>query len=750
MASVKSVIGAPIGRVEGTEKVSGHATYAADVRLPGTLWAKVLRSPHPHARITRIDASRARKAEGVRGVVTGKDVTGSYMGRVIRDIPVLCWDKVRFVGDRVAAVAADTLEAAEAALELIEVRYEELPAVFDPLEAMQPGAPRLHDDVAGYDGAPEDILIPDVPNGLNRLTWGKGDIEQGFREADLVLEHTFRIPIRHQGYIEPQTALVSIDDDGRVQAWVSTKSPYSTRSQLAKAIDVPQEMIRINAVDVGGDFGGKGDAMELPICYFLARQTKRPVKIVHTYTEEITAGNPSHPTVVTVRSGIKRDGRIAARYLKAVHSSGAYGGQKFVRATLGGAGTAGPYRIDHAFMEAIQVYTNILPCGFWRAPGALQAMYAVESHMDLLARELKMDPAGFRLKNMLREGEENAIGRQMEGVKARETLQAALDAAGWRKRKAKPNVGRGIGMYERFTGAGPSWIGLTAEPDGALTLLTVSGDQGSGLRTVLCQAVAAEMGVPMERVRVVTGNTDAVPYSIDIGFGGSRSTNIGGQAVIGACGELKAKLSAQAARMLECAEEDIDYSGGRFRPRQKPKRAVGLAEVVKNMNGGGPVTVTTKVDVPRKFSSTSFVAQVAEVEVDPETGQVRLHRFISAHDVATIINPIGHQGQIDGGSVMAIGTAMMEEIVVEDGKVTTTNLGEYKLPNIADIPKLETVLVRSESGPGAYQTKGIGEMANVSPPAAIANAVADATGARLFDLPITSEKVYKALRDGKS
>ncbi|NIO08316.1 MAG: molybdopterin-dependent oxidoreductase [Deltaproteobacteria bacterium] len=746
MASAKSVIGAPIGRVEGTQKVSGRATYAADVHLPGTLWGKVLRSPHPHARIVYIDSTRAKEVEGVRAVITGKDIQGAYMGRVIRDIPVLCWDKVRFVGDRVAAVAADTREAAEAALDLIDVQYEELPAVFDPLEAMKPEAPRLHEDVSAYDGAPEDILIPDVPNGLNRLTWSKGDVKQGFREADVVLEHTFRIPLRHQGYIEPQTALVSIDDDGRVQAWVSSKSPYSTRSQLAKAIDVPEEMVRLNAVDVGGDFGGKGDAMDLPICYFLARQAKKPVKIVHTYTEEITAGCPDHPTVVTVRSGIKRDGRIVARYLRAVHDSGAYGGQKFVRATLGGAGTAGPYRIDNTSIEAFQVYTNIVPCGFWRAPGALQAMFAVESHMDLLAQELKMDPAEFRLKNMIGEGEENSLGRKMEGVKARETLQAALDAAGWWRRRTKPHIGRGVAMYERFTGAGPSWVGLTAEPDGTFTLLTVSGDQGTGLRTILCQAVANEMKVPIERVKVVTGDTDVVPYSIDIGFGGSRSTNIGGQAAINACNELKTKLLAQAGRMLGCAEENVDFGNGRFWPRQKPKQTIGLPQVVKAVDGGGPVTVTCKAEVARKFSSTSFVAQVAEVDVDPETGQVKLNQFVSAHDVATIINPIGHQGQIDGGSVMAIGSALMEEIVVDDGKVSTANLGEYKLPNIVDIPKLKTVLVRSENGPGTYQTKGIGEMANVSPPAAIANAVADATGVRLFDLPVTAEKIYTAMQ----
>jgi len=746
MAKVKSVIGAPIGRVEGPEKVSGRATYAADVHLPGTLWGKLLRSPHTHARITHIDASRAREVEGVRAVITGKDIVGTFMGKFIRDIPALCWDKVRFVGDRVAAVAAETPDAAEAALERIEVQYEELPAVFDPLEAMQPNAPRLHDDVAGYDGAPKDLLVADVPNGLTRLTWGKGNIEEGFREADLILEHTFRIPIRHQGYIEPQSAMVAIDDDGRIQVWISTKSPFSTRRQLAKALDVPESRICINAVDVGGDFGGKGGAMDLPICYFLAQQAGRPVKICNTYTEELMAGNPSHLSVITVRTGVKRDGRMVARQLKAVHASGAYGGQKPVRASIGGAGTAGPYRIDHTSMEAIQVYTNTLPCGFWRAPGALQTMFAVESHMDLIANELKMDPAKFRLKNIIEEGEENAIGTRLKGVKARETLQAALDAAGWEKRKPKPNYGRGVAMYERFTGAGPSWIVLTAETDGTFTLLTVSGDQGTGLRTVLCQALAAEMRVPIQQVRVVTGNTDAVPFSIDIGFGGSRSTNIGGHAVISACSELRAQLTKQAAQMLGCAQEDVDYGSGQFWPRQRPKKAINLSDVVKEVGGGKPITITSKIEVPRQASSTSFVAQVAEVEVDPETGQARLHQFITAHDVATIINPISHQGQIDGGSIMAIGTALMEELAMEEGKVTTTNLGEYKLPNIADIPKLKTVLVRSESGPGPYEAKGIGEMANVSPPAAIANAVADATGVRLFDLPITSEKIYRALQ----
>jgi len=746
MAKAKPAIGIATPRVEGAEKASGRALYAADFHLPGTLWGKVLRSPHPHARIARIDVSRARAVAGVRAVITGKDIPGLLAGKSIRDIPVLCWDKVRFVGDRVAAVAAETIDAAEEALERIEVEYQELPAVFDPLAAMLPEAPRLHDNVAGYEGAPKEILAADVPNGLTRLTWKKGDPEQGFREADLILEHTFRIPIRHQGYIEPHAGSVAIDDDGTVQVWTSTKSPLGTRNQMAKVIGLPPERIRINAANVGGDFGGKGGPMDLPIAYFLAREAGRPVKIVMTYTEELTASNPSHLSIITVRSGVNRDGRIVARHLRAIHSSGAYGGQKPVRASIGGAGTAGPYRIDHAYMEALQVYTNTVPCGFWRAPGALQAIFAVESHMDLIAKELRMDPAEFRLKNIVGEGDENALGVRLQGVKAAETLQAALDAAGWKRRKPGPNYGRGIAMYERFTGAGQSWIILTAETDGTFTILTVSGDQGTGLRTVLCQTVAQEMGIPIEGVRVILGNTDEAPFSIDIGFGGSRSTNIGARAVIQACSDLREKLIAQAARVLDCAPEQVIYEGGTFRDKKGRRPRLGLRNLLAKAGNGGSISVTTKIDVPVQRSSTSFVAQVAEVEVDPETGKVRLHRFITAHDVATIINPVAHQGQIEGGAMMAIGAALTEELPLEDGRITTANMGEYKLPTIADIPEFKTVLVRSRSGPGPYEAKAIGEMANVSPPAAIANAVADAVGVRLFELPITSEKIHAALK----
>ncbi len=742
MTKPTSIIGASVGRVEGAEKVNGTAIYGADVHFDDALWAKILRSPYPHARIKSIDTSRAWKVPGVKAIVTGKDEPEHYQGKSIRDIPVLCWDKVRYIGDKVAAVAAESRDAAEEAVNLIDVEYEELPAVFDVLEAMQPGAPVLHDNAPAYDGAPAEIMAPAGGNVLNKLTFGKGDIEKGFAEADLVLEHTFRMPIHHQGYLEPQSFLVKIDDDGTVNAWASTKGPFGSRGQFAKAVGIAPKQIHLQAVHVGADFGGKSGAGELPICYFLAKQAKRPVKIVLTHSEELTAMNPDHYTVVKVKTGVKRDGRMTARYLQAIHGTGAYAGMKPGRASIGGAGSATPYKIDNSYMEALQVYTNTVPCGFWRAPGAIQAVFASESHMDLIAKELKMDPAKFRMMNLVGEGEENALGKSWSGVKAKETLKAALDAAGWQSPK-RANVGRGVAMYERGTGAGKVWVNLTAELDGSLTVFTVAGDQGTGLQTVLCQTVAAEMQVPYEQVRCRIGNTADVSYSVDVGFGGSRSTNINSAAAFQASAELRKKLNAQAAQLLGCAEDQVVYKSGQFSSKGSKRKLLTLSEVVNSTDA--PIAVSVETEVPRKGSSTSFIAQVAEVEVDRDTGRVKLTNFVSAHDVGTIINPLGHQGQIDGEAIMAIGSGLMEELTHDQGKVTTTNLGEYKIPNILDIPKFKTVLVKGKNGPGPYEAKGIGEHANVTPPAAIANAVQDACGVRIFDTPVTAEKVYAAL-----
>ncbi len=740
MANFK-VVGAAVPRAEGADKVSGRTIYAADVDLPGLLWAKILRCPYPHARIRRVDTSKARALHGVKAVLTGEDVSGLYIGKQIRDMPVLCWDVARFVGDRVAAVAAEALETAEEALGLIDVEYEQLPAVFDPQEAMWPGAPRLHEDVAAYEDGPKDKLALDVHNGLTRLAWRKGDVERGFGEADLVLENIFHVPARHQGYLEPHAAALAIDPQGRIQVWASVKNPFGVRSQLSKALRIAEERIRMNVVNVGGEFGGKGDGIDLPVAYFLAQRSGRPVKIIMTYGEELSASNPAHPTVITIRSGVKRDGRIVARKLRAVHASGAYGALKSNSSLATWHYAGGQYRIDNTDIEFLQVYTNTVPGGYYRSPGAVATAFAVDCHTDIIAKELGMDPAEFRLKNFLSEGEADAVGHALHHVRFREVLQSALHTAGWKKPKRRSNFGRGIALSGRHISGGDTGVVLTAETDGGFTVLSPSIDQGSGTHTILRQLVADQMKVPIEQVKIIVGDTDIAPR--DGGMRASRMTYVAGSAVVQACEKLLQRLLDQAARMLECRAEEVEFASGKFSLCQDPAQQVTLRRVVAQTTE--PLQVTVYEDYPYPEDISYICAQVAEVEVDPETGAVRVHRLVSAHDVGTIINPITHQGQIDGATIMGLGQGIMEELIMENGRVTNNNLGDYKMPTVADIPELKTVLVKSTGGVGPLGSKPIGEFANNGPPAAIANAVADAVGVRLFELPITAEKIYHAL-----
>ena len=737
------VVGKAVTREDGHDKVSGRTLYTADVHLPGLLWGKILRSPYPHARIERIDTCKAKAVTGVKAVITGNDVKGCLIGKQIRDMPALCWDKVRFIGDRVAAVAAETIDAAEEALSLIDVDYQELPAVFDPLEAMQPDAPRLHEDVAVYGGAPKDLLALDLPNGLTRLAWRKGNVEQAMDQADVVLEHTFRIPARHQGYLEPHPAIVSIDSDERIQVWISAKNPFGVRSQIAKALDFPEERICVNVVNVGGEFGGKGDAIDLPIAYFLARKSSRPVKLVMDYAEELSAGNPAHPTVITVRSGVKRDGRIVARSLRAIHTGGAYGGLKANSSLATWHYVGVPYRVENSHFEFLQIYTNTVPGGYYRSPGAVAMAFALESHSDLIAAELGMDPAEFRLNNLLGEGEEDAVGHRLHDVRFREVLEGALAGAGWRSTKPRAHVGRGISLSARHISGGDTGLILTAEADGSFTVLSPTIDQGSGTHTILRQLVAEQMDVPVENVRVLIGNTDTGPR--DSGVRASRITYVAGNAISKACRDLRERLLERAARVLDCRVDEIEFRDGRLCLRQDPNQQLTLRRLVSQEKDGLQVAVYEDYPYPDEVSY--ICAQVAEVEVDPATGAVRVHRMITAHDVGTVINPLTHQGQIDGATIMGVGQGVMEELIMNDGRIVNNNLGDYKLPTIADIPVLKTVLVHSEGGVGPMNAKPIGEFANNGPPAAIANAIADAVGVRLFELPLTAEKIYYLLKE---
>jgi len=734
-------VGTPVPRGEGGDKVSGATVYAADVKLQGLLWAKILRSPHPHARIRRVDISRAKKVPGVHAIITGEDVKGCLVGKQIRDMPVLCWDRVRFAGDRIAAVAAETVAAAEEALYLIDVDYELLPAVSDPLEAMMPGAPALHENVAAYDGAPEKILAGDLHNGLTRLAWRKGDVEKGFNESDLVLEHTFHVPARHQGYLEPHAATVAIESDGRIQVWSSVKNPFNVRMQLAKCLSIAEERIRMNPVNVGGEFGGKGDGVDLPVLYFLAEKAGRPVKMVMTYAEELSASNPAHPTVINIRSGVNRDGRIIARKIRAVHASGAYGALKSNTSLATWHYAGGQYRIEHSDIEFLQIYTNTVPGGYYRSPGAVATAFAVDCHTDILAKEIGMDPAEFRLKNFLGEGEADAVGHELFSVRFREVLQGALDAAGWKKPK-KRNRGRGIALSGRHISGGDTGLALSVNAAGGFSILSPSIDQGSGTHTILRQLVAEQMKVPIDQVRVTVGDTDTGPR--DSGMRASRMTYVAGNAIMQACEKLREQLLDQAAKLLECRVDEVEFDQGRFSLRQDPGQQVSLRRVAAQATE--PLVVSVYEDYPYPEHISYLCAQVAEVEVDPDTGAVRVHRVVTAHDVGTIINPIMHQGQIDGATIMGMGQGIMEELVMDGGKVTNNNLGDYKLPSIKDIPELKTVLVKTTGGVGPFDSKPIGEFANNAPPAAIANAVADAVGVRLFELPIKAESVYRALK----
>lgn len=733
------VIGQPATRADGPEKVTGKAHYTADVMLPDTLWGKALRSPFPHARIIHIDTSRARDFPGVHAVLTGDDVRGVLYGRRMRDIPVLAQGRVRFIGEPVAAVAAEDEDIAQQALDLIEVEYEELPAVLDPIDAMKEDAPLLHPDVNSYAGLPTPLDKPS--NVFVRNTWARGNIAEGFAQADLIVEDTFTTPAVHQAYLETHSCLVWFDDEGRAQIWATNKAPYALRQQLAEALGIPEERMLLNHAYIGGDFGGKGSPLNVLLCYFLARHSGRPVKLVMDYVEEFMAAAPRHPSTIHMKTGVMRDGTLVAHQAEVIFNSGAYGGFK-PGVNLSGASCAGGvYNIPHSHIEAVQVYTNNVPGGHMRAPGEPQTLFAVESHMDGIARQLGMAPLEFLRKNLIEEGTELPTGVLYHDVKAKETLEAAVEAAGYHAPKPA-NVGRGIAMGERAAAGGRSHAAVTLNPDGSVILSTAIFEQGAGTYTILRQIVAEELDIPAECIQIQIWNTDAVPF--DSGVGGSRVTRIAGLAAYHAAQEARQEVLRLAAELLGWPEERMSLKGG-----EVWRQDTGETQPWEDLLSRADRSVTGRADHNdmQRAQVTSFAAQVAEVSVDPDTGEVTLLRFTSAHDVGKVLNPVGHQGQIDGGVMQGIGYALMEELRVEDGRVTTLSFGDYKIPTIKDIPEMRTVLLESESGIGPYSAKGIGENSIGPVAAAIANAVADAVGVRIRDLPITAEKVYRALRE---
>jgi carbon-monoxide dehydrogenase large subunit len=733
------LVGAATPRLEGPEKVSGRAIYATDVVLPDMLWCKVLRSPIAYGRIKKIVASRALALPGVHAVATGQDVEGLLIGRKIYDMPILADGIVRFIGEKVAAVAAASEAIAEEALSLIDVDYEEMTPLLDPLEAVKPSATLLHPNVAGYRGLLHALAAPS--NVFVDMNWRKGDIESGFREADLIVENTFTTKPVHQAYIEPHACVVQAQGHGgAADIWACSKVPFALREQVANAFAKGLESFIVHPCYIGGCFGGKGDFMDVPICYLLSLQSGRPVKMVMDYAEEFVAGNPRHAAIVRVKSGVKKDGRLVAHQMEYVFDSGAYGAFKPQGYLVGPKEAAGPYRIPNVFIEEKIVYTNKVPCGHMRAPGDPQGFFANESQMELIARRLGMDPIAFRKTNLMRDGDISPTGHAVPHIKSDEILDGALESSGYRRPKRK-QTGRGVALAQWLPLGGECHAFVTVDEQGAVTVATAMLDQGAGTHTAMRLVAAEELKVPLERIRVETLDTSSV--GADTGIGASRGTRIFGNATRLAAAQAREQLLAAASDKLGAAKEQLSLTGTGA-VRAPSGQSMGYGEIAQTSG-----SVIRGHGFYKNFEAgpeAALCVQVAEVDVDVETGQVNVTRFTSAHSTGTVLNPLMHQGQIDGGVVMGIGYALMEGVMIDAGNVVTRNFGENKIPSIRDIPPLRTVVQEFPVGNGPYGGMSIGEPPVVPTAAAIANAVHDAAGVRIYDLPITAEKVLQAIR----
>ncbi|MFN0070497.1 MAG: xanthine dehydrogenase family protein molybdopterin-binding subunit, partial [Chloroflexota bacterium] len=648
-----TVVGTSVPRIEGRPKVMGTARYTVDVSLPGMLTARVLRSTVAHAIIRSIHTDAARALPGVRAVITGQDLGGLLTGASIRDMPVLAGDRVRFVGEPLAMVAADDADIAEAALHLIQVNLEEIAAELDVEAAMKPAATIIHPDRSKYSGAPN---LPPTPNIQGFTSIAKGDIEQGFADSDFVFEHTFRTASMHQGYIEPRACMVNIEGDGTVHVWSSCQSPYGLRNLLAKLLNLPNDQVIVEATPVGGSFGAKGSVGLEPALHALARTTGKPVKYVPTSAEELLAGGPRHASVTTMKTGVKRDGTIVARSAQIIMDGGAYGAYKPTpQVVLPSVSRAlGPYRIDHTRIVAEFIYTNNTPGGVARAPAQPQVVFAGESQMDLIAEALGMDPLDLRLKNAVRTQDVWPHNGTFENVMTRETLERLREASGW-DTPLGPNQGRGMAVSERGIGAGESGLVITVHDDGTATALSGIVDCGTGALTVMRQVLAEELHLPIQAITIIGGNTNDAPP--DAGMGGSKHTFSLTVASVEASGKIMERLRPVAAERLEFSEEDLELVDQSFQVRGHAGLNAPVQEIAAEAahRAGGSLEGTSGGPTrDQRAPQSCIVAYAVDVEVDPETGRVTPLKITAVHDVGTAINPSLLQAQIDGATIQGL------------------------------------------------------------------------------------------------
>lgn len=725
-------------------KATGKAVYGIDLNYPGMLYGKILRSPHPHARIKNIDVSGAEAMPGVRAVLTGSGLQCKPFGIVVDDEMPLAVDRVRYIGDELAAVAAVNQKIAERALEAILVEYELLPAVYEPNEALFDGAPQLHDNFPG--------------NIAWQRTLSRGDAETGLREADVIVESSFSIPSVHPVYLEPITCVAASDRYNSLVLNTALQSPDMVREIIARVLNLPYSKVRIIGPVMGGGFGGRvyGNLKLFILASLLAMQAGAPVKMQLTREEEFTVGRPMIAAQINMKMALRRDGTILARLADIITDNGAYSAQApWVSKTISERNDS-VYRIPNIKTRVRLVYTNKVPTGQYRAYGNQAANFASESLMDMAARELKMDPLELRLKNCTREGDITVHGLKIKSCGLADCLNSAASEIGWHKKKKD----RGYGISAAIHANGSTVIrkdlrGASAlarlEIDGRVSLFTGEQDYGQGAHAAFTQIAARTLGLDPELITVYSRDTMATPYSL--GALAMRQTTVGGRAIQLAAEQLREKIVRTASKI---SGEPVILEKGIVRSASGSQYELsGIAYYYHSQTSGLNLTGEGKyVPDESDYDDTgygnisvtySFAAHAAEVEIDKATGALTVHRIVAAHDSGRIVSQLSARGQVYGGVTQGLGMSCYEGYLFENGRVANASLTDYKIPTALDIPVINPIFIETEDVEGPFGAKGLGEIVMVPVLGAIANAVADAAGARVNELPITAEKIYQAL-----
>ena len=742
------VIGTRPIRHDGVDKVTGAAVYGADVSLPGLLYGKVLRSPHPHAEIISIDTSKALALDGVRAVATADDLVEtvdklSHIGETmvnVREIAKnsLASDKVLYTGHAVAAVCAVSPHVAEEALDLIEVEYKVLEPVVDVREAMRDDAPLLDEErttrALGEDTGKKSNIASHNQHAM-------GDLAEGFAEADVIVEREFHTATIHQGYIEPHNTTVWWKNDGSVTVWVSTQGPFEIRSQVSEVLNIPVSKVKVIPCEIGGGFGGKFPIYMEPAAAIMSHKTGQPVKMIMSRTEVFQGTGPAPGSYIKVKMGAKNDGTITAAHCYMAYEAGAYPGSAV------GAGAQcilAPYNIANVTIDAYDVVVNKPKSSAYRAPGAPNAAFASESVIDELAEKIGIDPLEMRLQNAAKEGTRRADGTVYRQIGCEQTVQAAKDSEHYQSKLEGPWRGRGVAGGFWFNGGGMSSAAIAVNDNGTINLTEGSVDIG-GSRAAMAMIVAETLGLRAEDINPSIPDTSSIGFTG--GTGGSRVCYATGHACYNAAEDVKAEMCGRAARQLEVAEDDIEFEDGSFVCKSDPAQRLTFAEVTANQGStGGPIT--GKGTINAGGAGNAFAVHIVDVEIDPDTGKVEILRYTAVQDVGKAIHPSYVEGQIQGGAVQGIGWALTEGyFYTADGQMANPTFLDYRMPTTFDIPLIETILVEVPNPASPHGIRGVGEVPLVPPMAAIANAIYDAMGSRLGELPMSPDRVVAALQE---